>query len=141
MKVGFTGTRKGMTILQKKKLLAFLTKFGNVIKEVHHGDCVGADAEFHEIVRQNFPTIKIVIHPPINPKFRAFCDGDEERKPKDYLARNRDIVDETDILIACPAQKKEILRSGTWATVRYARKKKKFILIIFPDGSLEVENY
>ena len=67
---------------------------------------------------------------------RAFCKGDETRKQKDYLDRNHDIVDETELLIACPKEPEEITRSGTWATIRYARKKKKKLRIILPNGRM-----
>jgi len=61
------------------------------------------------------------------------------RKAKPYLARNQDIVDETEVLIAVPAQKKEIVRSGTWATIRRARKAGRLIYFIFPDGRVVKE--
>ena len=71
----------------------------------------------------------IVIHPPTNPKNRAYCgslkeDDDIWRMPeKSYLARNKDIVDQSETMIALPIDpNREILRSGTWAAVRYARK-------------------
>ncbi len=71
---------------------------------------------------------------------RNFSKGDETRKPKPYLKRNHDIVDESDILIGFPSSEEERLRSGTWATVRYARKTGKRIYIIFPDGKVKQEN-
>lgn len=36
---------------------------------------------------------------------------------------------------AAPKDFKEELRSGTWATIRYAVKQQKRVIIIFPDGS------
>jgi hypothetical protein len=39
------------------------------------------------------------------------------------------------MLIAFPTSKKEILRSGTWACIRYAKKQKKDIFIIYTDGT------
>jgi len=76
---------------------------------------------------------KIVIHPPKNPKQRAFCKGHETREEKEYLVRDHDIVDECDLLIVVPKTRKEELRSGTWATVRYARKQGKQYSTIFPQ--------
>jgi len=58
--------------------------------------------------------------------------------PRPPLVRNRDIVDATDMLIAAPATRKEVLRSGTWATIRYAKKMKKWIYIIYPSGHKEI---
>ena len=138
--VGFTGTRRGMNEKQKKLLRSFLErlKWHCKAREFHHGDCVGADEEAHEIARES--SYYIVVHPPINPILRAFCEGNEVLDPKPYLVRNRDIVDSSDVLIACPYQEKEVLRSGTWATVRYARKRHKPIIIIFPSGRVKYES-
>ena len=44
-------------------------------------------------------------------------------KEKIYLQRNLDIIKNSNILIACPINKnKEELRSGTWSTIRQAKK-------------------
>jgi hypothetical protein len=80
------------------------------------------------------PTVKIVGHPPNNPAKRAFVPCDESRTPKDYLTRNHEIVRETELLLAFP-KGKEQLRSGTWATVRLARKQKRTVVVFGPDGT------
>lgn len=41
--IGFTGTRKGMTIAQKAEVALALIRHFTVGAEFHHGDCVGAD--------------------------------------------------------------------------------------------------
>ena len=61
-------------------------------------------------------------------------------KPKDYLVRNKDIVDQSKILIACPETAYEKSRSGTWSTINYAKRKKRKILIIFPSGNINTIN-
>ena len=43
--------------------------------------------------------------------------------------RNKDIVNSCDILIACPENDKEVIRSGTWSTIRYAKKINKTVLL------------
>ena len=127
MKIGFTGTQKGMTNRQKQALATWLEQAA----EFHHGDCIGADAQAHTLAQ--FQHCPIIIHPPINSTKRARCSGALVVRPmKEYLARNHDIVDETDVLVAAPATHIEQMRSGTWATVRYARKKGKSIAILFP---------
>jgi hypothetical protein len=131
-KYGFTGTRNGLSEEQKKLLVNILQKDieeKNII-EVHHGDCVGADKEFHEICERIKSDINIIIHPPTDNKLRAYMESKEIRKEKSYLERNKDIVNETEILLACPLTKTEELRSGTWATIRYAKKQKKKIMIL-----------
>lgn len=77
--------------------------------------------------------ISIIIHPPINSSKRAWKNG-ILKKEKEYLDRNHDIVDCSDILITCPKEDVEQLRSGTWATIRYAKKSNKKTIIIYPSG-------
>lgn len=75
--------------------------------------------------------IPVHIYPPIVDKLRAFCKGDVCNTAKPYLERNNDIVKNSDVLVACPASKTEVLRSGTWATIRKARKAKIEVFIFF----------
>lgn len=127
-KVGFTGTRHGMSGAQKEALFQVFDKYYG--SEFHHGDCWGADAEAHDIaIHYN---MRIHIHPPSDEKARAFKTLKVVRTsmPKPYLQRNHDIVDSCDILIAAPHTDKEILRSGTWATVRYARRKNVPVILL-----------
>lgn len=127
MKVGFTGTREGMSDHQKCEFLIAIKG----ATEFHHGDCIGADEEADALAR-TIKGIQIVIHPPDDPKYRAYCakSGDIVWEPLPYLERNQDIVDETERLIGAPKNNWEELRSGTWSTVRYARKQGKPILIL-----------
>ena len=126
MKVGFTGTRKGMTDQQKNNLKDALKG----AKEFHHGDCIGADAEAVEIAI----SIGIVIwcHPPLNDSKSAFMPYDFITSAQEYLTRNRYIVDSVDVLYACP-DGPEKLRSGTWSTIRYALKRRKKVVIFYPN--------
>lgn len=136
MKIGFTGTQRGMTEAQKECVRVLLAAYG-LESEFHHGDCIGADAEAHQLAW--IRDIKVVIHPPKNPNKRAFCQGAWiEREPKNYLSRNHDIVDAASVLIATPGEAEEQLRSGTWATIRYARKRGKRVMLVRPDGSIFV---
>jgi nucleoside 2-deoxyribosyltransferase len=147
MKVGFTGTREGMSEVQANEV-SDLVCMALHSKELHHGDCIGADAEFHEtaILYRAYANRlghqpRIIVHPPKDERFRAFCESaDELRAPKDYIARNHDIVDECDVLIAAPRHDSEEMRSGTWATVRYARKVGKPIRIVYADGEVASES-
>lgn len=148
MKIGFTGTQIGMTRKQKNSFFQLIAKITarewiNEVIVFNHGDCVGADAQAHHLTVEvwkfnNFRSsdAKVVIHPPKNSYKRAFCKAKEIREPKEYIERNHIIVDESDILIATPKEFDEQLRSGTWATVRYARKKNKRVYIINPDGTI-----
>ena len=133
MRIGFTGTRDGLTPQQKERLRKALIHFQPT--EFHHGDCVGADAESQKFIDDLFPFCKVVIHPPIDTTLRALCKGDEYRECKPFLERNWNIVSECEILLACPKEMDEDLRSGTWTTVRYGRELKKKGFLIFRDGS------
>lgn len=80
IRIGFTGTRRGMTSKQRETIYKVLLK--NAVSEVHHGDCIGADADMHELVsayRQNAAFPRLIIHPPTLQGQRAFCRGDIER--------------------------------------------------------------
>jgi len=138
--IGFTGTREGMSEFQKRKLRVYLESAvvtaGRTGDEVvfHHGDCLGADAEAHEIAHSL--GIEIVIHPPIVQRMRAFCKG-IYLAPMDYLERDRHIVDSTIGMIAAPKSNKEEKRSGTWYTVRYARKTGKTVILLSRNESTE----
>jgi len=101
----------------------------------HHGDCIGADADAHDIVLSICGT-EIHIHPPTESKYRACCIGAHlEYRAAPYLQRNHNIVDSTSLMIATP-EGAETLRSGTWATIRYALKKKKEVYIIDIQGDI-----
>jgi predicted Rossmann fold nucleotide-binding protein DprA/Smf involved in DNA uptake len=61
------------------------------------------------------------------------------RKPRSYLSRNRDIVRDTEMLVATPGEEAEHLRSGTWSTVRFARKLGRSVWVILPNGTVRRE--
>jgi hypothetical protein len=102
------------------------------VTEFHHGDCVGADEQAHEIVCEESVRTHIVIHPPTDSKARAYCVGNESLLARPYLKRNEDIVLQSRMLIAAPQTCNEVLRSGTWSTVRKARKKGRLIYVLYP---------
>jgi hypothetical protein len=130
--LGFTGTRRGMTLPQHDEVLRQMLGSWTL----HHGDCIGADAQAH--VAAQALSLEVVLHPPSENGQRAFCPASVARTPLPYLERNHAIVDECDYLIAAPGEKTERARgSGTWATIRYARKTGVPVTVVFPDGSVE----
>lgn len=107
--------------------------------EFHHGDCIGSDADAHEIAC--FLEWDIVIHPPEAEQLRAWCAPAKHIcDPLPYLDRNKEIVRQTDCLIAAPREREEQLRSGTWSTIRFARMLRKRYMIIYPDGGIAIGN-
>lgn len=130
-RVGFTGTREGMTLAQKVTVMALLR--GHQPAWVHHGDCVGADADFHYMARA--VGAQVMIHPPSDPKLRAGLVGDDIAEEKPYLIRNGDIVSAADMLIATPKEDEQQTRGGTWWTIHTARAKGKLVVIVWPNGT------
>ena len=131
-----TGSRNGMTVKQKTMFVNFLWKYS--VTTLHHGDCIGADDDSDTLAREHGASL--VIHPPIKDDLRAWntCrDEDEMREEKGYFARNRDIVDETNILVGFPGTFSET-KGGTWYTINYGKKQNKTVYIIWPDGRLEL---
>jgi hypothetical protein len=125
--IGFTGTRDGMTAAQMETFQRFIVSCDDDIV-FHHGDCVGADYEAHKIFTCLRPEAKVVVHPPTLSVLRAHCTG-QVLPAKSFLDRNKDIVDACSMLIAAP-KGPEVMRSGTWSTIRYARKKHTPIKIL-----------
>ena len=138
--VGFTGTQRGMTAAQYAAVSELLlARFPHAVVTTpvravtfHHGDCTGADEQAHVIAR--ICGYFIVVHPPIDPKKRAWCTGDFAMTPAPYLERNAAIVRSTEVLVATPGERAEQLRSGTWATIRCARRLGRPVMIVWPDG-------
>ncbi len=141
--VGFTGTQRGMTEAQYAVVGELLIEWFPHLEAptptraatFHHGDCVGADEQAHVIAR--ICGFFVVIHPPADPRKRAWCTGDFTMTPAPYLDRNAAIVRSTEVLVATPGEVDEQLRSGTWATVRRARGLRRPIVIVYPDGRCE----
>jgi hypothetical protein len=127
-RIGFTGTSQGMTMAQWGALYLALERVRGTLL---HGDCVGADAQAHMVARGR--GLRIEVYPPTNGKARANMAGDVVHPAAPYLKRNRAIVDSCDVLYAAPYSLVERLRSGTWATVRYARSCGKRVIILPPN--------
>jgi len=129
---GFTGSRRGMTQPQEYNLRQQLQR-GDILL---HGDCVGADAQAHDIALDSGCLVEI--YPPTDVTMRARCVGGIVHPAQDYIARNHAIVDHCGLLIATPLTPEEEQRSGTWATMRYAKRINKRVILLTPDGLVQV---
>lgn len=139
IEIGFTGTRQGMTIPQHTSVVQIML---NQYKRKHHygedytwhhGICVGSDEQLHNLAL--IFGFYIHGHPPKNDSLEADCTGfTDVSLPEAYLIRNHAIVDSCYLLVATPKEQKEIQRSGTWATIRYARTQSKNVIVINPLG-------
>lgn len=141
--VGFTGTSMGMTPEQKAQVKELLAKYkAEGATHFRHGLCIGADEQAAVIAKGL--KYYVIAHPGFNPRkpantlFRSeFAKNDETLPEKPFILRDHDIVDEAEHMIAAPLTKEEQVRSGTWTTVRYARKKRKSMDIVYPDGTVK----
>ena len=141
MKLGFTGSRNGMTQSQRETFLRLLHEKSPSV--FVHGDCVGADEQAHKIVEDNLPTVSIVVAPSLNASLRAWC------KPRTgvlcearaSIARNRTIAIMCDELIAAPRKRLVpdggfIPQSGTQQTIEFAQDNGRPVTVINEDGSI-----
>lgn len=146
--LAFTGTREGMTERQKAALA--LRVAGLAPRVFLHGGAEGADTEAHDTILEYVTSAAAVIEVyPCN-TWRRDVWRDSYRRQlvfeagRDFivhpimepLARNHVMVDRCNHLLATPAQPEEQHRSGTWATIRYARSKCKPVTLILPDGKV-----
>lgn len=135
--IGFSGTSG---IVTRRQMNGLEEHVGSErMHEFHHGLCEGADTYAHWTVRSIWPECFIVGHMPLSRSKMIHSPCDLYMPPKKYLDRNRDIALVATELIALPGTEEEILRSGTWATVRYARKRKIPIYLILPSGEVVIE--
>ena len=135
-----TGTRHNtdLSIDQRRNFEHRIHKlFDTGYTYLQHGDACGADSFAHDVALSL--GFQIVIHPPSNPKHRAFCTGGIVHPVESYQVRNLNMVSSCDMVLALPNTNTEVLRSGTWQTVRMARQKELPIVIFFPDGRVVSE--
>lgn len=128
MRVGCTGTQTGGNTHQLMVTRQTLSDLYTSGSEFHHGDCVGVDVQLATMAQEiGYTTVS---HPPSNPKRRAFHESDQILIPAPYMKRNQDVVDAVEVLIAVPKETREVVRSGTWSTVRRGRRKTGLRLIL-----------
>lgn len=133
MNVGFTGTQEGMTPAQ---LATFKEIFPKEAARFNQGCCIGADEQATlEVAKKDIIIMGYPSYITSKTSNLAKKNSDGLRGVANPIDRNGHIVDDSDILFACPKDTKEELRSGTWSTIRRARKKGIPIVYIWPDGS------
>lgn len=107
----------------------FIRQLTNVT-QINTGAAVGVDTYAYEYAVKHFPRARHCLYVPAG----SFHNLEVVRTAKEaehevylieggYMARNDALVANADILIAFPQGPQEVLRSGTWATVRRAIKK------------------
>jgi hypothetical protein len=135
--LGFSGTREGMTL--KQGLMVSLLFKALEPSSFHHGAGIGADDQAHFLARGYSGHLLIHTHPCNltkyqTAKYQTGTPGDFTHPVKPPLERNHDIVDASDIMLFTPKEDQPVLRSGTWATFRYALSLNKPMVLIKPNG-------
>jgi hypothetical protein len=137
----FTGTQAGMNITQLELLEHLLAKR---MDWTEHGNglCIGADSQMLVTVLNIRGDIRIRGFPCniISKQSRHLYPRCHSLAPvKPPLIRNTDMVvwAEGGVLVAAPRELTEQLYSGTWSTIRRARKVQLPIIYLWPDGRLE----
>lgn len=110
--------------------------------EFHHGCCLGADDDAFDICTEFAKTAHRIAHPPRNRGLisaNAEAFSDEVCPALPYLERNFNIAEACEHLFATPAESDEQQTGGTWHTIRCARRLRRPITIIWPDGTVLCE--
>lgn len=139
MIVAVTGTRFGMTEQQTQVVRRILWSLKP--KEFQHGDCVGVDDQVATLVRETLPDCWIVARPGPRSEWSASNACFNLRHPEEgHFARNRKLVAACDLLLVCPRDMELGQQGGTAYTCNYAKHKNKAYIIIWPDGSVLMED-
>lgn len=139
--VGITGTQRGLTFAQYETATELLGELDSP-PDLHHGGCIGADEQIARLTKRLWPHARLFCYRGHTRDKWAELDSSTTfvGEPTDNLRRNRVIVLAVERVWAFPGEKDEVLRSGTWATIRYAKKVKRPLWVVFPDGSYSVYN-
>lgn len=134
MKLSLTASQRGITERQRSAAQAYLRSHQPDV--VVHGGCVGGDDELDQLAaelgipREVFPSDRADKQVPRDVLQRRGVLI--MHAPQPPLKRNPKIVRAGDALLACPRQKTEVRRSGTWTTIRHAQKQGKHFVILEP---------
>jgi hypothetical protein len=136
---GFTGTRAGMSMDQRVYVRSSLVIGTPTI--IRHGGADGSDTEFHAMWREELSQNWADVWPASELRAKLFEKQNHVtvNPVMDPLDRNVEIVKRSSFLIATPQTQQEVQRSGTWATVRAARRHVVPVLIIWPNGMMTLD--
>lgn len=140
---GMTGTLEGASNEQMQTLEVLIRNVGLDFTERfywHFGDAIGADAQCFGYIITRFPfSVITVAHPGLNiTNARAFCRANEIREPiKDVTRDERIVYCAHNGVFGLPRTFNEILRSGTWTTIRRTGKLGRPCWLIKPDGEFD----
>ena len=131
MKIAFTGTTRGMTGWQMQRLHEALCERAKGHWQFHHGGAPGADRQAHYLARE-LGCEDLHVWLPVGKTWAEEAGTTVHHTRLLPLRRNHLVIGGADVVIAAPYQRDEIRRSGTWATVRYARKANITVVLLAP---------
>jgi hypothetical protein len=141
--IGITGSRTMPTPAQKYVMSTLVNALCLPGSELHHGCCIGTDETAHFIAAR-IPRVRICGHPGYGRNQSSPYRMNSGREifavmhaALPYAQRNRAIVEACITLLAFPLYPEDdsrSLHSGTWQTVRIARRLRKPVIRIPPDG-------
>lgn len=124
--LGITGTRSGMNAEQRhgfEMLLKSLKREHGSGLCLIHGEAPGVDTEAAQIAE----AMGVRVLTPRTPL---------DEYGRGHFARNREIVDRSDLLIVIPWQDQWQPEGGTWYTHDYAEKNDRDVLVIWPSAQV-----
>lgn len=125
MRIGITATR-ALTKVGEQQITQALSKVVAQAETVIVGGAIGGDAFAARVAHTLRLWVKVILPvdtKEIDPDWRDYCDEAEGSYP--YRERNTRIVEQCEVLYAFAAYLEadaRSRRSGTWMTVRIARK-------------------
>lgn len=145
MDIGFTGSRHGMQPMQIAKVQALFLIYWTYWptlndNTLHHGDCAGSDEQAFKLAKRiGFATAAYPASD-VSEIWHANTDSDLRFDAAPALKRNLRIVSQSNVLVAAvhgfnPSKMQE--RSGTWATIRYAKKEGVPYWLVDPMGQAQ----
>lgn len=145
MIIGVTASQEGLTEEQEKWAGEFARQNAERITLFVDGECIGGDTELCLIFRDagvRPPSGKTRSRPCTITSKRSFAVHDEVMPVHQPLIRNHHIIDDVlaapggdGYMLCFPRSVVEIVRSGTWATIRAAHNRGAKGWIIWPNGS------
>lgn len=136
LQLAISGTRYQIPSWQAEGAIALMERLRP--SAVHHGCCTGADEVLGLAACEFGSAPTIVGHPAKGVPFwfrstKVPCDFLQPELPP--LERNKVMVAACHVLIACPSTSDPNARSGTWATIRAAKKllgRSMHLIAVFP---------
>jgi hypothetical protein len=143
--IAVTATRDGLTTEQAQKFRAYVAAIAKKVAteeipmrsclRLVHGNCDGGDLELALIAYRL--GVEVEAYPSDLPGAgrRIFYYNHATAVPRPPLERNERLVEMGNVVLAFPKNFHEELRSGTWHAIRAAKRRRRPLSIIWPNGT------